>query len=219
MELQKRNIPTWFDEAEILPGDSLIEKIEQGLRKMDYLGVFLSLDSIKSHWVKKEVNIALTQEIKGRRVRVIPILINELDDKDIPPMLADKYYIDFRDRHPFQKGIHELLMLLDENYADSINKLIGILEMPNEGANAFEGVLSAAGYEVEGIAELYKYYEIYKQMGIELEKVYQMYKVKPEGSVERLAEHLKKDLPYPLWNYLASPEMLRKILKGFGENV
>ena len=39
-ELKKIGIRTWMDEAEILPGDSLPDKIAIALREMDYLGAF-----------------------------------------------------------------------------------------------------------------------------------------------------------------------------------
>src|SRR5262245_26870833 len=103
-ELTKTGISTWLDEAEILPGDLLLEELEHGMHSMDYLGVFISPDSIRSQWVKKELNVALTREIEGRKVRVIPLLLAGLLDKDIPIFLIDKYYIDFREGQPFKKG-------------------------------------------------------------------------------------------------------------------
>jgi hypothetical protein len=218
-ELSKRDIRNWFDEAEIFPGDSLIEKIEQGITAIDYLAVFLSPDSVKSAWVKKEVSIALTREIAGHRVKVVPIMIGELRDSDIPAMLADKYYIDFRAPYPFEKGWSELHMLLDSAFADFIGDMIETLEESDESASALEGVLRAAGHDVDGIAKLYKYHQIYKALGIELPDVFDMYETAPEGAVDRLAEDIKRSIPYPLWRYLADPDMLRKILRGFGRDV
>jgi len=219
-KLIERGIKTWYDEAEILPGDSLITKMEQGLSEMDFLGAFLSPDSIKSFWVKKEINIVLSSEMIQHKVRVIPILINNLKDSSIPPMLSDKYYIDFRPPHPFEKGIHEILLLLDNIYSYSMNRLIEILEKPSKEATALVGFLDALGFEeFKDMAEPYKYYEIYEQMGIDILKLFQMFKLKPEGAVERLARALKKDLPYPLWQYLASPDILRMVLRAGGEDV
>ena len=44
----------WVDEAEIKLGDSLIEKIRDGLDRVEYVGVVLSNNSINSQWVKKK---------------------------------------------------------------------------------------------------------------------------------------------------------------------
>ena len=126
-ELNKRQIQNWYAEAELLPGDSLIDKIEQAITDIDYLAVFVSNDSVKSTWVKKEVNAALSREIAGHRIKVIPLIIGDIRDSQIPAMLAEKYYIDFRSPNPFEKGISELLMVLDDRYAESITEFIRIL--------------------------------------------------------------------------------------------
>ena len=49
----------WVDEAEIMIGDSLAQKIEEGLTKTRFFGVVLSPRSIQSPWVKKELEAAI----------------------------------------------------------------------------------------------------------------------------------------------------------------
>jgi hypothetical protein len=93
-DLQAQGIRVWFDEAELRPGDSLIGRIEAALETMDFLGVLLSRNSVESEWVLREVRIALTQEINGRIVKVIPLLV---EDCRIPGFLLDKLFVDFRD--------------------------------------------------------------------------------------------------------------------------
>ncbi|MCG7994119.1 MAG: toll/interleukin-1 receptor domain-containing protein [Candidatus Thiodiazotropha taylori] len=83
----------WFDEAEIKVGDSLIEKIREGIDSVDYLAVVISPNSVRSSWVSKEVDIAMNQEIKGGKVKVLPIL---LKDCELPGFLEGKLYADFR---------------------------------------------------------------------------------------------------------------------------
>ena len=73
-DLRRRGHYAWVDEAEIKVGDSLIEKIEEGIDNTDFLGVVISQNSIESEWVKREVRIALTQEISGKQVKVLPIV-------------------------------------------------------------------------------------------------------------------------------------------------
>jgi hypothetical protein len=218
-ELRKRGVPCWLDEAEILPGDSLIEKIADAITEMDYLLCFISEDSIKSSWVRKEISIALTQEIAGRQVRVVPAMIGSVQDEQIPPAISDKYYLDFRSNAPFEKAMHELLMLLDEGYATSMSRAVEMLDEPDESRSALEGVLMAAGYDVKGLGELSRYYELYKSMGIEIDKVFEMYEHRPDGAVERLARDLRRDIPYPLWDRLADVDTLRQLLRGHGKDV
>jgi len=74
-DLQEAGARVWLDEAEMMIGDSLIEKIRQGIDEMEYLGVILSQNSVKSEWVKREVDVAMNQEIEGKRVKVLPLVI------------------------------------------------------------------------------------------------------------------------------------------------
>ncbi|MCP4268934.1 MAG: toll/interleukin-1 receptor domain-containing protein, partial [Candidatus Brocadiaceae bacterium] len=71
----------------------VIEKIREGIDQVDYVGVILSSHSVDSPWVKKEVDIAMNQEIEGRRVKVLPLL---LEDCELPGFIKGKLYADFR---------------------------------------------------------------------------------------------------------------------------
>ncbi|MDR4483142.1 MAG: toll/interleukin-1 receptor domain-containing protein [Nitrospirales bacterium] len=68
-DLQSAGADVWTDEAEIKVGDSLIEKSVRSIDKSDYLAVVLSSHSVESEWVKKEVDIAMNQEIENRKLR------------------------------------------------------------------------------------------------------------------------------------------------------
>ena len=82
-DLRRQGFYVWVDEAEIKLGDSLIEKIREGLDRVEYVGVVLSQNSINSEWVKKEIDIAMNQEIEGKRIKVLPIMFEKVD----PPSL------------------------------------------------------------------------------------------------------------------------------------
>ncbi|MFB0504707.1 MAG: toll/interleukin-1 receptor domain-containing protein [Candidatus Bathyarchaeia archaeon] len=92
-ELGKKGIFVWIDEGEISVGDSLIGKIEEGIKNTNYFGAVLSENSITSNWVRRELEMAITKEILGDRVFVLPIIIG---DCDIPLYLKTKKYADFR---------------------------------------------------------------------------------------------------------------------------
>ncbi len=106
--LQRRGIYVWIDDAEIKVGDSLIEKIREGIDHVDFFGVVLSKTSVRSQWVAKELDVAMNQEIGGRAVKVLPIL---LEDCDLPSFLVGKLYADFRS--DFDTGLRVLCERLD----------------------------------------------------------------------------------------------------------
>ena len=104
-DLQSSGAKVWIDEAELNIGDSLIEKIRRGIDSMDFLAVLLSRASVASEWVKKEVDIAMNQEIKNRRVKVLPILV---EDCQLPGFLVGKVYADCTSESHYQDALPRL---------------------------------------------------------------------------------------------------------------
>lgn len=105
-DLTSAGARVWFDEAEIKIGDSLLKRIEEGICGADYLGAVLSPDSVNSNWVQRELEIALTEEIAGRIVKVLPLLFR---DCEIPKFLAGKLYADFRVGRDYKSTLSRLL--------------------------------------------------------------------------------------------------------------
>jgi hypothetical protein len=105
-DLSAKGIGVWVDEAEIKLGDSLITKIRDGIDKVDYVFVLLSKHSIDSEWVKKEVEIAMNQEIEGKKVKVVPILLH---DVDLPGFLKGKLYGDLRSMDRYDALLSQIM--------------------------------------------------------------------------------------------------------------
>lgn len=105
-DLRRAGHIVWIDEAEIKIGDSLIEKIRDGLDRVDYVAALLSEASIGSQWVSKELDIASNREIDENRVVVLPLL---LEDIELPGFLKGKLYGDFRDEDSYDETLQKLL--------------------------------------------------------------------------------------------------------------
>jgi hypothetical protein len=103
-DLVSSGIKVWIDEQRILVGDSIPEKIAQGLAESDFFLIVVSQNSVESQWVKKELNSALVHEIERRKVAVLPI---KLDDANMPASIHDKLYADFRGS--YEEGLKGLL--------------------------------------------------------------------------------------------------------------
>lgn len=107
--LERVGIDVLIDEAVINVGESLIGKISEVVDIADFVGVVLSRNSITSNWVQKETSLAMSKEVAGNKVVVLPILI---DDCAVPEPLRDKIYADFRDRNNFFGAFDTLLKAL-----------------------------------------------------------------------------------------------------------
>lgn len=77
LDLEAHGVRTWLDEAEIKVGESLIEKIRQGIDEMEYVAAILSPASVASPWVQRELDVAMNQEIHGRKVKVLPLMYKD----------------------------------------------------------------------------------------------------------------------------------------------
>jgi len=103
-DLVANGVKVWIDEQRTLVGDSVPEKIAQGLAESDFFLLVVSQSSVGSSWVKKELSSALVHEIERRTVTVLPI---KLDDAEMPDSIRDKLYADFRGS--YDDGLGRLL--------------------------------------------------------------------------------------------------------------
>jgi len=113
--LTKKGLEVWIDNWRLTPGDSLIDKIGEGIETSDRLVVFLSPASVISSWVKKEVATGLVMEIaeeKGLGEKfVVPALLAPCK---VPILLRDKLYANFTDK-AFEAACEELYRgIIDE---------------------------------------------------------------------------------------------------------
>lgn len=109
IDLRDNGHCVWIDETEVFVGDSLIEKIRDGIDTVDFVGAIISSTSLNSQWVKRELDLASNREIDEERVLVLPIL---LDDVELPGFLKGKLYADFRHKDNYQESLEKLLARL-----------------------------------------------------------------------------------------------------------
>jgi len=117
--LTSDGVVVWIDEAELNIGDSLIEKIAEGIQEMRFVAAVISSNSINSTWVQKELNLAMSKEIKGKQVTVLPLLIESCT---LPPSLTDKLYADFTNPDNFEQEYSQLLRAIGVHAASQNTK-------------------------------------------------------------------------------------------------
>jgi hypothetical protein len=83
--LMANGIDVWFDEWEIDLGDSLRQKMEEGLGTMTHFVVVLTETSISKPWVAKEIDVGLVQQVGGKS-RFVPLVV-DLDPAKLSPFL------------------------------------------------------------------------------------------------------------------------------------
>jgi hypothetical protein len=109
-DLMQAGISVWYDEAEIKVGDSIRQKINQALLYSDYVLAVLSKNSVRSRWVKEELESAFAKNAEGAKLFIIPILLDRLSQDEIPPSLRDIQWVDFSE--DYQRGLDQLIRVL-----------------------------------------------------------------------------------------------------------
>ena len=92
-ELRSDGAAIWLDELEIRVGDSIVQKVSEGLQGASHLVIILSRHSVTKPWVAKELSYSLMRQLSDRSISILPV---RLDDSPLPALLSDVKYADFR---------------------------------------------------------------------------------------------------------------------------
>lgn len=111
-DLRSYSHVVWLDEQDILIGDSITDKIGEGLADSDYVIVALSSDSVNSSWVNREIQVATNREINEGKTILLPILIENIS---LPTILRDKLYLDFTTEDVYQKSFKKLIEAIPDS--------------------------------------------------------------------------------------------------------
>ncbi|MCD6596027.1 toll/interleukin-1 receptor domain-containing protein [bacterium] len=81
-------IEGWIDEVDIVPGESLIERISDGITgETSAVIAFISRKALDSRWVKEELKQAKTREIEDDNFMLIPVLLGDIEVDELPAYL------------------------------------------------------------------------------------------------------------------------------------
>ncbi|MCP4347938.1 MAG: toll/interleukin-1 receptor domain-containing protein, partial [Desulfobacterales bacterium] len=108
-DMKRYNIRYWLDDEQIMPGDSISKKIENGLQKSWFIMPCLSRNQLESDWVRAEYSEILNRMLSGKtRQKVVPLILDNLDGAEIPHLLADIGYERYSDVQGYEKLLHNL---------------------------------------------------------------------------------------------------------------
>jgi TIR domain len=91
-DLAIQGFPVWFDSWELELGDSLYDRIFNGIDETTFLLIAFSPNALQSKWVTKELNAALAKEDRLGRKVILPMKVMPCD---VPLSIADRLHVDF----------------------------------------------------------------------------------------------------------------------------
>lgn len=116
-DLERLGISVWYDKYEIKVGESILWKIDEGIRESEYLGIVISREAWESEWVKTEISSAWQKQVSQKGNFVLPIYYRECD---IPLFLRGIKYADFRS--DYQTGLQDLVRVFGIRELDVITQ-------------------------------------------------------------------------------------------------
>lgn len=105
-KLRENGVDVWLDRWEILPGDSLVDKIfEEGLKDVNAVIIVLSDFSVTKPWVTEELNASMVARI-SKGTKIIPVVI---DDCEVPEALKSTLWEHVEDLASFDAPLRRIL--------------------------------------------------------------------------------------------------------------
>lgn len=92
-KLMNNSISTWYDEGEIIWGDSITDKIQEGIKLSRFAIICFSKNFLKKNWVNSEFrNLYQRQQTEGRKI-ILPLILNSKEDMlERYPLIKDIAY-------------------------------------------------------------------------------------------------------------------------------
>jgi hypothetical protein len=111
-KLRAKGIEAWLDKWEILPGDSLIDKLfEEGIKNAEAVIVVVSSFSVNKPWVREELNAAMVRKINGIS-KLIPVVI---DDCQVPEALQSTVWERIKDLNNYDAELERIVSAIYEH--------------------------------------------------------------------------------------------------------
>lgn len=104
-DLRSSGVMIWRDVDEIVPGQNWVDIISVAVKEADVLLFISSTHSAQSEWMQYEVKAAF-----DRGVPTIPVIIDDSGAQNIPEVLHDIQWVDFRPG--YQQAFEQLLSAL-----------------------------------------------------------------------------------------------------------
>lgn len=105
-KLRENGVEAWLDRWEMLPGDSIVDKIfEEGLKDAQAVIIVLSSFSVSKPWVSEELNASMVARI-SKGTKIIPVVI---DDCDVPEALKSTLWERVPNPSDFEEPLRRIL--------------------------------------------------------------------------------------------------------------
>ena len=131
-KLRENGVDVWLDKWEMLPGDSLVDKIfEEGIKEADAVIIILSKYSVTKPWVREELNASFVSRL-SKGTRIIPIV---LDECEVPESLTSTLWEPIIDLDNYDSSFKRVLSSI---FGTTDKPALG--ELPPHTSNTYHAI-------------------------------------------------------------------------------
>lgn len=113
--LHEAGLEVWEVTREILPGDNWAAKVDRALREPEAMVVLLTRHTMRSNWVRSEIEYALGEvRFRDRLITVVARDPAELKNEDVPWILWNLKTINLTEHANEEEGIREVARTLQQ---------------------------------------------------------------------------------------------------------
>ena len=134
--LDQHRLKVFFDEESVAPGQNVVTAIERGLESSKRVLLVLSRSSLASPWVAMETQLAIHTDPAAEAGKVIPVMVENVDFKDVRLGVRALNCIDLCPRGSRESRLRFLLRHLGLPDADALptRDLDGLLSLADDYA-------------------------------------------------------------------------------------
>jgi HJR/Mrr/RecB family endonuclease len=112
----RARVSVWIDSDRVAPGSSIRDVLTTGIDTSDYFLYVVSAGTAERGWAGEELHIAYAKQAKDRRLRIIPVVIDQISH---PPRFLDGVeFIDLTEN--YESGYKALVLLFGLQYTERL---------------------------------------------------------------------------------------------------
>ena len=104
----QQGLKLWLYEEQIDIGEQITERICQGLQNSRFVILCLSKHFSDSLWGRLEYVSLIIQEIRAQNPKVLPVIVGEFQEEEMPEFLYDKYSVDLREKQGLERLMRKI---------------------------------------------------------------------------------------------------------------
>ena len=116
-DLTRLGIEVWYDKYEIQVGESIFQRVSEGLGESEYFAIVLSPRALKSEWVRSELSAAWCKKMLDGSNAILSILYQTCE---VPALLQSIRYADFRE--DYRAGMADLARVFDLRNIEALDE-------------------------------------------------------------------------------------------------